>query len=633
MKREQFQQWQQILAGWQFGILPGIIGIGLFVFLRLLGLLQPLEWWALDYLLRLRPPEPTDEQILIVGINEKDIQIIGSYPIPDANLATLVEKLQTYQPKVIGIDIVRDRPVTPGHDQFTQVLQQYDNVFGIEKALPDAQDTTVNPPPTLPPERVGFVDLIYDADGILRRALVGTPTQDGYKFSLPMRLTERYLASSDPALVMENGIRDKTAIRFGTTEFTRFRRNSGGYVNADARGNQFLINYRSGDQPFQIVSLTDVMQDKVPVDQIRDRLVLIGMTATSVGDLERTSAVNRSGLIYGVEVHAHIASQMINSSLHNRPWLNAYADSWEYLWIIGWGMIGVGIGRFLMTPSGVVLGASLASLALISISFLALIAGWWLIIVPALFALVFNSFLSYLSYHHQRELQVRLNEQQILIDRIYSAIHNGPVQALASILGNVRSGQFPQQFETALENLEQDLRAIEGLAHSSIAQPNQVYLCGSTPLNLQHPLDQLLYQVYDATLNRHRDFPIFAKLKFIQKEFEIKEDRCLTAQQKQGLCRFLEEALCNAGKYAEGMTCLEVSCVTVDGWNIISIVDNGSGIEAASVTKGGYGTKHASTLARQLGGKFRRLTRSPKGTICELRYPVSRPWFRIFQFR
>lgn len=625
------EHFRQTLAGWKVGTIPGAMVIGLIVFLRMLGLLQPLEWWALDYFLRLRPAEGTDESILIVGINEADIQSIGSYPIPDANLAQLIEQLQTYKPRAIGLDIVRDLPVEPGHTQFTQVLRRFDNIIGIEKALPDAEGSTVKPP-LMPTEQIGFADLIYDTDGALRRALIGAPTEEGYKFSFPLLLTEKYLFLNDPSLVMDNGISDFEAIRFGATEFTRFRTNSGGYVNADANGNQFLINYRRNESPFRIVSLADVMQGKVPSDWIQNRLILIGMTAASVGDLKRTNAVNNSGLVYGVEAHAHIASQMINAVLHGRPWLRTWDDGWEYIWIIFWGIIGISLGRFLIAPLKILFGSSLGGLILIGTSFTALTLGWWLAVVPAFLALIFNSLLTSLFYRHQQELQERLRERQLVIDQVYTAIHNGPVQTLAGVLRNVHSGELSyQQFSTNLEQLEQELRAIEESVRQATTQTDSIYLCGDQKLNLQHPLHQLLYEVYRATLLRDNAFPVFATVIKLP-QFEEIENRRLSNQQKQELCRFLEEAICNTGKHAEGMTRLEVRCKTVDGWNLVQVIDNGISTKNTSVSKGGYGTKHAIALARQLGGKFRRVPNSPKGTICELTYPVQ-PWFKLFQPR
>jgi CHASE2 domain-containing sensor protein len=645
------QQLQQI---WQVGTAPGLMIVGLIVGLRLLGLLQPLEWWALDFLLRWRPPQPTDEQILIVGIDEQDIQSIGTYPIPDIRLAELIQKLQTAQPKAIGLDIIRDLPVEPGHETLTALLQQSGNLFGIERALPDEAGRTIPPPPGLPPERVGFVDLLYDSDGALRRALIGTPTPAGYKFSLPLLLAERYLKLAQPPLEMENGRRDFEAMRFGQTELTRFKANSGGYVNAanvDARGNQFLINYRNGPTPFRVVSLSEVMQNQVPAEQIRDRLVLIGMMATSVGDLKQTNAVNNSGLIYGVEAHAHIASQIIGSVLHGRPWLNVWESGFEYIWVISWGILGIGLGRVWTDPLKVILGTGLAGALLLGVSFGAIVCGWWLAVVPAFLALVCNSLITTLFYRHQQELQSRLRERQQLIDQIYTAIHNGPVQTVASILRKVRSQSllspsslsllpsssqpFPDQFESDLEHLEQELRAIDDTIRQALLQTDDVYVCGTTKLNLQQPLAELLYGVYYTTLNRTRDFPVFGNVIKLS-QFDPIDSQRLTIQQKQGLCRFLEEALCNAGKYAEGMTRLEVCCKMANGWVLLRVVDNGAGIKSIKPAKepkskqGGYGTKQATAVAKQLGGRFRREPNSPKGTLCELTYPVIRPRFRYF---
>jgi CHASE2 domain-containing sensor protein len=98
------RNWSKIkakIASWRVGILPGIIVIGLIILIRISGYFQYLEWQALDYFLHLRPEEPIDERIVILGINEADIKSAGSYPIPDRNLAELLVKLETYKPLVV----------------------------------------------------------------------------------------------------------------------------------------------------------------------------------------------------------------------------------------------------------------------------------------------------------------------------------------------------------------------------------------------------------------------------------------------------------------------------------------------------------------------------------------------------
>ena len=56
--------WKTIRNGvalWRNAALPGVFIIGVVVAARLTGMLQWLEWKALDQGLRLRPAEPVDE--------------------------------------------------------------------------------------------------------------------------------------------------------------------------------------------------------------------------------------------------------------------------------------------------------------------------------------------------------------------------------------------------------------------------------------------------------------------------------------------------------------------------------------------------------------------------------------------
>ena len=74
----------------RFVAAPSVAGI--IILLRVAGLLQPLELNALDEFFRLRPAEPADRRIVIVGIDESDIRLQGEWPIPDGALARLLTK-------------------------------------------------------------------------------------------------------------------------------------------------------------------------------------------------------------------------------------------------------------------------------------------------------------------------------------------------------------------------------------------------------------------------------------------------------------------------------------------------------------------------------------------------------------
>lgn len=358
------QQIKAEIANWRVATLPGIAMIIIIILARITGSLQYLEWQALDNFLRLRPEEPIDERIVIIGIDETDIKSAG-YPIRDRDLAELLIKLKTYEPRVIGLDIIKNIAVAPGYPELVAAFKNVKNLIAIEKVLPE----TIAPPPTVPPKQVGFADVMLDADNRLRRSLLSTPinNDNDYKFSLSIRLAAAYLASE--GITLENGIKNPEAMRFGDTELPKFLANSGGYVGADAGGVQILINFRSGRNRFRTLSLNDIKTGKFNPNWLRDRIVIIGMTAPSAKDIINTSAIPSenpgSGQVYGVEIQAHVVSQIVSAVKEKRPFLQTWTDTWEYLWILAWGIMGMTFGRLIHSPLKNLLSISVASIGLI----------------------------------------------------------------------------------------------------------------------------------------------------------------------------------------------------------------------------------------------------------------------------
>lgn len=88
---------------------------------RLLGILQSSELKIFDQMMRLRPDEGIDPRILVITIDDEDLKyqnykgMKGRGSLSDIALHQLLEKLQPNQPRVIGLDIFRDFPVS--HNQ------------------------------------------------------------------------------------------------------------------------------------------------------------------------------------------------------------------------------------------------------------------------------------------------------------------------------------------------------------------------------------------------------------------------------------------------------------------------------------------------------------------------------------
>ena len=604
---------------WRRGAIPGIATIGIVFLARYAGLLQTLEIATLDRFLHWRSAEPIEPRILIVGIDETDIRNIGTYPIPDLELAALIEKLQTYDPLAIGIDIYRDLPVEPGHDQLVKTFEQYPNIFGVEKVLPEA----IAPPPSLPPEQIGFVDQVLDPNGNLRRSLLTTSDAQGeFKFSLAILLAEVYLNTK--GYFLENVADDEWAMAFNSTELTRFKANFGGYVRADAAGNQLLFNFRSGQEPFLIVSLQDLKHDRVNPEWISDRIVLIGITAKSVGDIFNAPGIDArpSGLVYGVEINAHAVSQIISTVVDQRPLLNALSEAEEYLLLLVSGLFGISLSRIFQSLWKIFVSLIMAIALMLGISYALLVyIGLWLPIVPALLLLLINgaSLTAANFYRYQQNLKLQLAERQFIIDYTFDTIHNGPLQTLKQLLRDAQEPNFQRDLITnKLLQLDRELKTVyQSIQQETVVERDSIYING-TKIDLKNPTKEILYQVYSSTIER--DFPHFKTLKYKIVKFEDFDTQQLTIEQKRGLCRFLEEAICNVGKHAIGLTRLRVVCVQEQNQNLIKIEDNGTkNVEPLNhISRSGRGTKQALNLAKQLGGKFVRYNKSPRGTVCQL---------------
>ena len=617
----------------RIGALPGIAAIAVIVFARLIGSLQFLEWAAFDTFMRLRPEETVDERILIVGINEDDIRRIKTYPIPDREIASLLRELQAYQPAVIGLDIYRDLPVEPGNTELISTFKDIKNLITVEQILPGIGGKIVNPPPALPLSQVGFADAIIDKDGKQRRSLLAASNlQDEWRFSLSLKLAQKYLENK--GFPLENVEDDEYGIRFGSAKLVRFQRNSGGYVAEDAGGNQMLVNFRNHPQPFEIVSLTDILDKKVKADIIRDKIILIGITSPSIKDYVTSAAINseHSAFIYGVEMQAHTVSQIISAVEDERVLLKSWLEGWEYVWIIAWGFIGIILGRTIQSPLKLLLSVIAINLFLIGFSYQLLILGWWIPVVPPLLILVVNGLVLVGFYQYEKTLRSQIIARQLVIDQTFDTIHSGPLQTLALMLGTVEEQEEVEREELLLKlrKLNKQLRGVYiSLKREAISDGRTFDITSEQQVDLQQPMHEILHEVYYDVLER--DFPHFQTIEFRVIDFQPLNEQNLNSEQKRAICIFLEEALTNVGKYARGATRLDVICKQHQDNNIIQVVDNGSGIESVNNSSiQGFGTLRIQNLARQLRGKFERFSNSPQGTICKLTWSGKKQsWWRF----
>ena len=164
---------------------------------RQLGLLESWELNAFDQMMRLRPAGQIDERLLIIEITEEDIIAQQKWPLPDRTLAELLGKLIVHQPLAVGLDIFRDFPLEPGHQELMALLGQNPEIVPVCKVSSD-ESFGVAPPAVVEPDRAGFADVVVDPGGIVRRGLIfvepGAESRCQTPYALSFQLARRYLA-------------------------------------------------------------------------------------------------------------------------------------------------------------------------------------------------------------------------------------------------------------------------------------------------------------------------------------------------------------------------------------------------------------------------------------------------------
>ncbi|GAB4276121.1 MAG: hypothetical protein Fur0025_00970 [Oscillatoriaceae cyanobacterium] len=420
--------WQKLTK--QIRQLPGVLVIapsvaGLAIAGSIAGIFQLLEWATLDRFFSLRPTEPVDERIVIVTVGESDITRLGQWPMSDGAMAQILQNIQAQQPLGVGIDIYRDLPVAPGHDELVALFKSTPNIIGIEKV----GGKKIAPSPTLKQlGQVGASDLVMDADGKVRRGLILIGTEEGeYREGLAVKLALLYLKNQGITLEEINGA--KQIYGLGKAKFVPLTKEheGGGYVGTDTAGYQILMNYRGGLERFHHISLTDVLENRIPAGLFRDRIVYIGATAPSLNDLFQTPLniyfnpldTNRktqkftTELTPGVVIHANLTSQILRAAIEGRPMLQAWSKKLNWAWIVAWSFIGAGLCWQLLETKyfknntfykGTATSIIISGSTIFSISYFAFAQGWVIPVFSPILAMTASAVLI-TNYHNQWQLK------------------------------------------------------------------------------------------------------------------------------------------------------------------------------------------------------------------------------------
>ena len=171
--------------------------------------------------------------------------------------------------------------------------------------------TIANIPELAPPENdektsIGFFNISSDADGVLRRSLLvlpfgrsNNPDDLDLYGSLEVQTLRAYFGLKTDQVTVNYGPAGIASVQFAD-KLT---------IHPDYLGRMF-INYRGPRGTYPYYSLADVVQHKFVPGAFKGKIVLVGASATGIGDL-RTPPYG--GIDYpGLEVHANVIDNMLN---------------------------------------------------------------------------------------------------------------------------------------------------------------------------------------------------------------------------------------------------------------------------------------------------------------------------------
>ena len=253
-------------------ILPVWIGLGAALISLLIykaGIFAGFEYFLGDQLL---DPIGASSEIVIVAIDDESIGKIGQWPWPREEYAKLLNTLDKNSPKVVGIDVV--------FSEASRIGKRDDEKLAVALAKTDYPIVLAKEGDKLLPlsifdedgSRGADVHLIVDPDGVVRR----------------VNFENTFAIHVGQAVAPPRG---------GTTA-----------DNTNAR-----IAFAGPPGTFRRVPFSRVVEDTELATSLKDKIVLVGATATDLHD-EQVTAIARGTAMPGVEIQANLVN-MLNKNV------------------------------------------------------------------------------------------------------------------------------------------------------------------------------------------------------------------------------------------------------------------------------------------------------------------------------
>jgi CHASE2 domain-containing sensor protein len=304
----------------------------LVLFIRFSGLLDGFERASNDLFNRLVAKPEASKDVVVVGFGDADYKRFPDYPYSDATLAEALRKIAAAEPRAIILNMLRDAPVEPGHNELLEVYRSLPNLYG-SAIQPYSGREEVAPPPVLKESgRFGSLMSLQDEDGLARHFPLGFKYQGAIIEQLHLKVLSDTLATGDKAIgLTADGHLNIGGRRFAPADY------HGGLTEAEQIFS-FLIPFRHL-QPVPLISFSTLLDNQFPASSLRGKIVLLGNSSLSVqhGSLTPVMTGINPGLT-GVEINAALVDNLIGLERHELraivplpPWFE-----WALLYLLAW---------------------------------------------------------------------------------------------------------------------------------------------------------------------------------------------------------------------------------------------------------------------------------------------------------
>ena len=272
-------------------------------------------------------PHPLSNIVTIVAVDDASLERYGRWDSwPRSLHAELIDRLRQAGTKAIVFDFLFDAP-TGADERLILAMQQAGNVVlpvlcqgeaFLNQAGKARFQECFQPRPAIlaAAAATGHANVLHDPDGLVRRVPTVIEANGNWVPGLALAALQVFLGADQPA----SGAQGSGPLTFKPEgEVLNFM---GRQIPVDRSGGMEIYfagpPASPGKTTFHTVSYMDVLDGRVPAELLKDKIVLVGITATAEPDRYLTP-VSRGRPMYGIEILANMVELIWIGSLHLPP--------------------------------------------------------------------------------------------------------------------------------------------------------------------------------------------------------------------------------------------------------------------------------------------------------------------------